>query len=186
MASERFTVRLDDEAGGWVEQMQQEHDRSRAWVIREAVALARGEPSAFGDAEGTGAHRSGPHRDGAEGTADLRERVAELEARVEALEGDETLGDSEEPHAAADRVGVGDDLPQTVDVEEARDVVGAALNVIDEEGPLERSELVDALGDDHSLGYDMSNRDGAWWKRIVAPGIKTNGAEHKPGRGWSR
>jgi len=65
-------------------------------------------------------------------------------------------------------------------------VVGAALNVIDEEGPLERSELVDALGDDHSLGYDMSNRDGAWWKRIVAPGIKTNGAEHKPGRGWSR
>jgi len=85
MAPHRLTVRLDDEAAAWVEQMQEQHDRSRAWVIREAVDLARGDPSAFGGAEGTGAHRGGPHRDGAEGTADLRERVDELEEENDKL-----------------------------------------------------------------------------------------------------
>jgi hypothetical protein len=90
------------------------------------------------------------------------------------------------PRARADAVALGDDIPQTVDLEDARAVVQAALAVIDATGPVEHSEIVAELGEDHSLGYDMENRDGAWWKRIVVPGIKANGCEHKPGRGWAR
>jgi hypothetical protein len=133
MASERFTVRLDDEAGAWVEQMQEEHDRSRAWVIREAVDLARGEPSAFGGAESTGAHRGGPHRDGAEGTADLRERVDELEARIAALEaGADTPPDSEGAHSGAEAFEVAKDSDPSPEASSGRVEQGSAPDSVRE------------------------------------------------------
>lgn len=92
----------------------------------------------------------------------------------------------ERARVAEDAVALGDNLPQSVDTSDARDVVRAALDAIDAYGPLEHSEIVAELGEAYSLGYDMENRDGAWWKRIVNPGIKANGCEHEPGRGWSR
>jgi len=85
MAPERFTVRVDADAGEWIDEQQDRYDQSRAWVIREAVDLARGEESVFG-AERTGAHRGDAHRTGADRTGDLRDRVAELEERLAAVE----------------------------------------------------------------------------------------------------
>jgi hypothetical protein len=82
-------------------------------------------------------------------------------------------------------VALGDDIPQSVDREDARDVVRKALASIDADGPLEFSEIVEQLGKEHSLGYDMDNRDGAWWKRIVKDGIKANGCEYS-NQGWTR
>lgn len=77
--SERFTVRLDDEATEWVEAEADARDRSKAWIIQEAVDAARGTASVFTGAERTDAVRTG---------ADLTERLDELEERLAALEAD--------------------------------------------------------------------------------------------------
>jgi hypothetical protein len=194
MASERFTVRLDDEAAAWVEQMQEEHDRSRAWVIREAVDLARGEPSAFGGAEGTGAHRGGPHRDGAESTTDLRDRVDALEQRLDALEaGGDTPTDSEGAHSGAEPIEAREDshpsptvsngrgsapdptddvrerlreeLPGSGDRLDARvDAIVAMRDELRERGEAERGDLLDAV-DVEATGYADAN---SLWKNTVA------------------
>lgn len=85
MASHRFTVRLDDERAAWVDEQADQRDRSRAWVIREAVDLARGEESAFGavrtDAESTGEVNTGAVR-----TDDVLAAIDELAERLEAVE----------------------------------------------------------------------------------------------------
>jgi hypothetical protein len=194
MASERFTVRLHDEAAAWVEQMQEKHDRSRAWVIREAVDLARGQPSAFGGAEGTGAHRGEAHRNGAEGTADLRERVDELEERVaaieggtgtpndsegavsgaEAFEGEEDANPSPErsrgrgsPPDAGDAVRerLRDELPGSGDRLAARvDAILAMRDELRERGEATRDDLLDAV-DVGATGYADAN---SFWKNTVA------------------
>lgn len=194
MASERFTVRLDDEAAAWVEQMQEEHDRSRAWVIREAVDLARGDPSAFGGAERTGAHRGGPHRDGAESTADLRDRVDALEQRLDALEAErDTPADSEAAHSGAESVAGRDDadpspvpssgrgsgvegtddvrerlreeLPGSGDRLDARvDAILAMRDRLRELGEAKRGDLLKAV-DVEATGYADAN---SLWKNTVA------------------
>lgn len=78
MAPERFTVRLDDERAAWVDEQAEQRDRSRAWVIRQAVDAARGDESAFGAV-----------RTGAEGTGAVRtaEVVAKIDTLAERLEG---------------------------------------------------------------------------------------------------
>lgn len=194
MASERFTVRLDDEAAAWVEQMQDEHDRSRAWVIREAVDLARSEASAFDGAEGTGAHRTDAHRDGAEGTGDLRDRVDALEQRLATLEaGRDTPTDSQGAHSGAEPIEAREDsdpspaasngrdsgteatddvrgrlreeLPGSGDRLDARvDAILAMRDRLRELGEAERGDLLDAV-DVEATGYADAN---SLWKNTVA------------------
>jgi len=81
-----------------------------------------------------------------------------------------------------------DSMPQTVSETEAREAISAALRLIGSE-PCEFSWIAEEVGREYPLGYDVTQiekRDGSWWDRIVKPGIKANGAEHQPGRGWSR
>lgn len=188
MASERFTVRLDDEAAAWVEQMQEEHHRSRAWVIREAVDLARSEASAFGGAQGTGAHRTD-----AEGTAELRDRVDALEHRLATLEAErDTPTDSEAAHGDAEAVAaqegsdspaassapvsapdatddvrerLREELPGSGDRLDARvDAILAMRDELRKRGEAERGDLLDAV-DVEATGYADAN---SLWKNTVA------------------
>lgn len=92
----------------------------------------------------------------------------------------------EKTRTRGDAVALGDDLPQSVSEAGAREVVQAALEAIDADGPLQFKEIHEAVGDDYSLGYDVTNDDGAWWERVVKPGIKANGAQYQAGRGWTR
>jgi hypothetical protein len=80
-----------------------------------------------------------------------------------------------------------DGMPQHIDRADARVAIGAALELIDSE-MMEFSAIAEEVSREHDLGYGASceKRDGAWWDRIIKPGIKANGASHHPGRGWGR
>lgn len=85
------------------------------------------------------------------------------------------------------RVDVPDSLPGQVDESDAAAAIDAALRLIAED-PAEFSTIAEEVGRAHPLGYGADQvelRDGAWWSRVVKPGIKANGAEHQPGRGWT-
>lgn len=81
-----------------------------------------------------------------------------------------------------------DALPGRIDPDDAREVVAAALNVIDAQNGAKFSDIADELLPEHDLGYGdgARNRDGAWWKRVVQPSMKKNGVEHQGGGLWDR
>jgi hypothetical protein len=83
-------------------------------------------------------------------------------------------------------VALPDELPQSVNEDEARAAIAATLEEIDGE-PMKFTAIAEAVSRDHPLGYGAAceQRDGAWWSRVVKPGIKANGAEHHRGRGWA-
>lgn len=67
MTTARFTVRLDEEQAAWVEAEAEARERSQAWILREAVDLARGADSRLSapnrsDSVRIGAHRTGVNR----------------------------------------------------------------------------------------------------------------------------
>jgi hypothetical protein len=102
MAPEPFTVRLDEDAAAWVNEQTEERDRSKAWVVREAVDAVGGAPSVYDAPERTDAEPTGAHRTGAEHTAvlaDLRDRVDDLAEQVANLEG-AGVDDVEDPDPA--------------------------------------------------------------------------------------
>jgi len=105
------------------------------------------------------------------------------------------LGDDIEPDETPDartdeltpRVDVPDSLPEPVDESDAAAAIDAALRFVEDE-PAQFSEIAETVGRRHPLDYAVDKvelSDGAWWQRVVKPGLKQNGAEFLPGRGWS-
>jgi len=90
------------------------------------------------------------------------------------------------PQAAVADVQLPSSLPGHVDESAARRAISATLDAVSDH-PQSFIEIAETVGRDHDLGYQVTQvetRDGAWWSRIVKPGIKQNGAEHTPGQGW--
>jgi hypothetical protein len=76
-------------------------------------------------------------------------------------------------------------LPESVNREAARCVIARALQLLDDDGAMERSELVEHMDPEkHSLGYESMGVKGSWWRRVVKPGLEANGAGYENGRGW--
>lgn len=111
---DRLTVRLDEANAEWLADEADDRDRSKAWVLNQAIRAARGEESAYSHRSGgavttkttdgdsvTGEHVTDRHHDG----DDLRERVDDLEDRVAELEAREASRDA----LAEDRYTVDDD-----------------------------------------------------------------------------
>jgi hypothetical protein len=84
-------------------------------------------------------------------------------------------------------------LPQHVEREAARAAIGAALDCL----PATKDEIVRAVMPEHSLGYRVDDAiekldtegeryRGAWWRRVIKPGLKANGCEHVDGVGWAK
>lgn len=96
---------------------------------------------------------------------------------------------------ASGDVALGDDLPEHVDCDDARDAVRAALDALN--GGASKAEIVRAVMPSHPLGYDVDaalakvdaegeRYRGAWWRRVIKPGLEANGCEFQSGRGWTR
>jgi hypothetical protein len=100
------------------------------------------------------------------------------------------IGDQPDGSPADDdtpRVTLPDSLPDHVSESDAAAAIDAALRFVADD-PARFSVIAEEIGREHDLGYTVEQielRDGAWWSRVVKPGIKANGAEHQPGRGWS-
>lgn len=92
-------------------------------------------------------------------------------------------------HAAEPDVSLGDDLPAHVAEEAARAAVAAAVTFVRDNGPVAKSDILAAVRPDHPLGYSSDAGDGdrdrgAWWRRVVRPGLQASGVEYTNGVGW--
>jgi predicted CopG family antitoxin len=88
------------------------------------------------------------------------------------------------------------ELPGSVDRESAVRAIHAARDHLRREGEATKQDLIVSLMPDHPLGYDvdeaLSKLDvgeryrGAWWRRVVKPGLKALPEVEKPVQGGSR
>lgn len=88
------------------------------------------------------------------------------------------------------------DVPGTVDLDDARDALQAAAEELQQRGRATKGELVAAVMPSHPLGYDVDDAlekidatneryRGAWWRRVIKPGLTELDAVDAPGRGAS-
>lgn len=88
-----------------------------------------------------------------------------------------------------------DELPATVDPDDAAAAIAAARDYVRDHGGATKQDLVTAIMPDHPLGYDpdaaLEKIDGddryrgAWWRRVVKPGFEALDDVEKPPRGAS-
>jgi len=129
--------------------------------------------------------------------AETADRLHERKARGESYDDviRRLLGDDVEPDETPDartdeltpRVDVPDSLPEPVDESDAAAAIDAALRFVEDE-PAQFSTIAETVGREYPLDYAVDQvelSDGAWWQRVVKPGLKQNGAEFVRGRGWS-
>ena len=89
-----------------------------------------------------------------------------------------------------------DELPSTVDPEAARDAILAAREVIRRRDGASKKEIVQAVIRDHPLGYNPDDAlakieagdryRGAWWRKVVKPGLEALDDVEKPTSGGSK
>lgn len=189
----RITATLTDEQAAWVRAEAERLDRSQAAVVRRCIDAMRS------DAQ----HSTAQHSDAVDAIADLRDRVAALEARVDdeinQQEGgndasvlvNDAKGPSGTAHVdATPTPDVPESAPQRLDADAVRDTIAAAVGHILDHGGATKRELVAEVMPAHSLGYDVPDLDsgryrGAWWRKIVRPGLKADDRVVKPPRGAS-
>lgn len=112
-------------------------------------------------------------------------RLTGIDDEEDGMEKPENQSDEQAKPDPAD-VELPEDMPGAVDEADAREAIAVALELIQNE-PMSFSVIAEEVSRQHDLGYGAAaeKRDGSWWKRVVKPGIKANGAEHQRGRGWS-
>jgi len=89
----------------------------------------------------------------------------------------------------------GVDFPAGKDREQCVEAINAAREFLQEDGPATMREIVAAVHPDYPLGYDVEaavekvetgeRYRGAWWRRIVKPGLEAAADIQKPSRGQS-
>jgi hypothetical protein len=87
------------------------------------------------------------------------------------------------------------DLPSTVDADAARETIHTARDYLRTHGPAPKAAIVRDVMPDHPLGYDVDaalekfdagdRYRGAWWRRVVKPGLEALPDVSKPPRGAS-
>ena len=105
---EELTVRLDDSNAEWLGAEADERNRSKEWVLEQAIRAARGVDSVYSRGEEGDVANASPSDEDATDHGDgesLRSRVDDLEARVAELEARESARDA----LAEDRYTVDDD-----------------------------------------------------------------------------
>jgi len=124
-----------------------------------------------------------------------------IERGLDDMEGDgcETTGHGRDaakpsPEPTGDEVVLGSDLPSHIEPDDAREAIRAALSQID--GGASKDEIVRTVMPEHALGYDVNaalakldttgdRYRGAWWRRVIKPGLEANGAAYDQRVGWA-
>jgi hypothetical protein len=68
-------------------------------------------------------------------------------------------------------------------VELRRDAARAAVEHVKEDGPVQRQDLLDEVGDEHPAGYTPKPR-GSWWRKVVRPGLEEHPDVANSGNEW--
>ena len=97
-----------------------------------------------------------------------------------------TVDDREDVAEPHEGVVLPDGVPNHVDRAATREAIAAAVELVEADGGVQRSAIADSIGETHSLGYDNFGRKGAWWRKIIKPGLEANGCGYTNGVGWAR
>lgn len=125
-----------------------------------------------------------------------------IDGAHETVDTSEPVGDRTPTPDAGSQDGVQDALedvvsefPSTVDPTEGIAAIEAARDYLEAEGPATMREIVAEVHPDHPLGYKVDRAlekveageryRGAWWRRIVKPGLEAADDVEKPPRGAS-
>jgi hypothetical protein len=179
----RFSTTLDADQFEWVKDEAQRRGRSQADIVRLCI-----------DAVRTGSvnideHPTQPVR--TEPVADLRDRVAELEKRVDDLEGGDESSELNQQTGSdhADAL-VKTDSPEIEGRETPSSrsnphtqTVAKAVAYAREHQPVSRAEILDAVGDEVDIRGD------SLWKRHIRDALKEDGFEYDRAGGvatWSQ
>jgi len=173
MGKEQFTVRLDEAQAAWVDDEAERRDRSRAWILRESVDLARGADSRLSAPDRSEPVRTESHRTGADHTDAAGSTSSETgsESAVATDAGDDSTEGSdagglplEEQGDVIDAVvddvteGWGDSGPR---LEDRRDAARAVLRLLFERGQVSKQLAIDEL----LPGYGVSGQNPETWYR---------------------
>lgn len=193
---ERVTLSLRQEHVDVLDDLADERDESRSAAARHLLATYEGSMKT--------SHETCEHR-----MNDLTRAVADVDRRLASVERREPPGEREKPQraqgaprahestAAASRGGLDDvDLPGTVDREAAQEAVRAAREHLRAVGSARMGEIVVEIMPNHPLGYDVQGAlakieedggryKGAWWRRVVKPGLESFDDVEKPAGGRS-
>jgi hypothetical protein len=195
----RFTVRLDaedeDDPGTWVEDEADRRDRTKAWVIREAVNAARGADSVYASDEG-----DSPDVDADALDAAVDRLLAAVEARGEDAPvrtapartdahrtGAHRTGDDVDEHADVEDVDEQDDPVADVDLPGRGDRLAARRDALrdlydavrDADGEAVATADLKEHVDADSVGY--ASIDSFWSNAVKAGGGRPNALAALPG-----
>jgi hypothetical protein len=177
MTTARFTVRLDEEQAAWVEAEAEARERSQAWILREAVDLARGADSRLSapnrsDSVRIGAHRTGVNRTDATDSPALEtgEETAPATDAGDDIDDSDDRGDTDglalEEQGDVIETVVGDVTESWGDsgprLEDRRDAARAVLRLLFERGQVSKQLAIDEL----LPGYEVSGQTAeTWWRQ---------------------
>jgi hypothetical protein len=98
----------------------------------------------------------------------------------------ETTATIEAPESNPNEIQLPDDVPNRIDDEQARATIRAAIEFIEENNGATKRELVENVMPDHPLGYELPELAegerfrGAWYRRVVKPGLSKSEKIKKP------
>jgi len=98
----------------------------------------------------------------------------------------ETTATIEAPESDSERIELPDDVPNRIDETEARATIAAAIQFVQENNGATKRELVENVMPDHPLGYEIPELAegerfrGAWYRRVVKPGLSKAEVIKKP------
>lgn len=175
----RFSVTLDDDQAEWIRAEAADRDRSQADVIRRCIDAVRSD-AVDTDAVDTDAHHIGAVQPDA--LADLRDRVAGLEDRVDEIARDAELNQQPTPDDSDVLVKDDSEAPPSPPEPQGSDGEEAVVEWVFEHQPVSRQEIVAAFSDRVD---ERGIKPDSWWRRHARPALEAAEFEYERNVGWS-
>lgn len=90
----------------------------------------------------------------------------------------ETTSADSEPEIA-----VPDPVPERIPEADARAAIAAAVELVASNGGVQRSAIIEKIAPEHPLGYEDIGERGAWWRKVIRPGLEAE-CQYENGVGW--
>ena len=98
----------------------------------------------------------------------------------------ETTATTEAPESTSEWIELPDGVPNRIDETEARATIEASIQFIETNNGATKRQLVENVMPDHPLGYELPELAegerfrGAWYRRVVKPGLSKSDVIKKP------
>jgi hypothetical protein len=118
----------------------------------------------------------------------LEQRIIELieadrDGRVRERDHESVKAGDEPPHDKVPKIAVPDSVPDRIPDADARAAIAAAVELVASNGGVQRSEIIEAIAPEHPLGYEDIGARGAWWRKVIRPGLEMQ-CQYENGVGW--